>query len=290
MLEHMMNKPNLFIVGAQKCGTTRLSYLLSQHPDIFISSLKEPELFNLEVPSAERIDRYEKLFSDVSGAKIVGEASTVYSRVGRFPGTAQRIHQFNPSARIIYMVRHPLDRIESAWVQCRSEEREMSSNFCHALRTAPDLLDSTLYWKQLNCYRQFFTDDNILLFFFEDFIKNERAFVEQCFEFLGVDASETIAFDEKERNSFQGKKQAKPLLDLLRSMPLYEQLRHLLPKGSKHKLKRSLMQSIESKPQWDRDTLCWAINQVEGDMRELLRYAGKEEDYWKLSMERSAKS
>ena len=57
---------------------------------------------------------------DVPEGVLIGDGSTHYSMCGRFPGTAERVHRFNPQAKIIYIVRHPIRRIESAWPQLLS--------------------------------------------------------------------------------------------------------------------------------------------------------------------------
>ena len=110
-------KPNLFIVGQPKSGTTALHQFLGQHPEIFMSSIKEPHFFcsdfHLESDRAYGKQRffdfrnesaYLQIFAKAEGAEIAGESSTnyLYSQVA-----AEKIYNFNPDAKIIIILREP---------------------------------------------------------------------------------------------------------------------------------------------------------------------------------------
>jgi hypothetical protein len=103
-------RPSFFIVGAPKCGTTALSSYLGSHPEIFMCSPKEPYFFADDLPGLPRVAplaRYLALFVDVPReVKLSGEASAVYlfSRVA-----IARIAEFDRSARIVAMLRNPVD-------------------------------------------------------------------------------------------------------------------------------------------------------------------------------------
>jgi hypothetical protein len=105
--------PNFFVIGAQKAGTTRLCNLLQRHPSVAIP-VKEPLVLPILLASmAKKAQWYRSIFENVADLPARGDGSPSYSACGIHPGTAQRIHEFNPDARIIYIVRHPLRRIES---------------------------------------------------------------------------------------------------------------------------------------------------------------------------------
>jgi hypothetical protein len=105
-----MKQPNLFVVGAPKCGTTALFEYLRTHPEIYLSSLKEPHYFAEDLPGQRDVttlDDYHRLFEPAQPRhKVVGEASVLYlmSTVA-----LKNIRQYNPSARIIAMVRNPAE-------------------------------------------------------------------------------------------------------------------------------------------------------------------------------------
>jgi hypothetical protein len=102
----MSRKPNLFIVGAPKCGTTAWYEYLRRHPDIAFSDAKEPHYFCTDLPGfrwARTEESYLKLFEDLPDKKYIGEASIMYlySRVA-----IRNIHKFNPDAKILIFIRN----------------------------------------------------------------------------------------------------------------------------------------------------------------------------------------
>jgi len=104
-----MRTPNFFIIGAPKCGTTALYSYLKEHPQVYFSALKEPHFFNDddEGRNFTELGSYLKLFDLASEQhRAIGEASVLYlsSR-----SAVRRIHEFNPDARLIVMLRHPVD-------------------------------------------------------------------------------------------------------------------------------------------------------------------------------------
>ncbi len=280
--DSLCSRPNFFIIGAAKSGTTRLHHLLGHHPEVFTSSEKEPFFFSDATPSPEKIEHYIELFRTTDGARAIGESSTIYSRCKRWPGTAQRIFEFNPEARIIYMVRHPLRRIESCWMQARSDYNPTPANFCESVRSEViDSVDATLYWKQLSEYRRYFPDRQILLLFFEEFIRDEPATLHRCFEFLDVDPSVVVDCSRQElQNSFVGKQEAKPFLNSLRQMSMYPHLQSLIPKSLRARIRHKLLRTMTSRPTWDEATLQWTREQLRDDIRQFLAHAGKLANFW----------
>ncbi|MCC7419050.1 MAG: sulfotransferase domain-containing protein [Planctomycetaceae bacterium] len=105
-----MTRPNLFVVGAPKCGTTALFEYLRTHPEISFSTLKEPHYFADDLPGnrdVQTLDDYHRLFGSARPHhKVVGEASVLYlmSAVA-----IPNIRRYNPAARIIAMVRNPAE-------------------------------------------------------------------------------------------------------------------------------------------------------------------------------------
>mgnify|MGYP003974473255 FL=1 len=88
--------PNLFIIGASKCATTSIWSILSQHPDVFMSKVKEPNYFCWD-NYKEKYYWYLSLFEQSKNEKIIGEASPIYSESLTFPDIANKIHKLNPN-------------------------------------------------------------------------------------------------------------------------------------------------------------------------------------------------
>ena len=157
-----MKKPNLFIVGAAKAGTTSIYKYLSEHPDIYMSPIKEPNFFGSDISwedfrhdykintqldfdkyfskkklihkhiaFIEDINLYMKLFRNGEDFKILGEASTsyLYSKLA-----AKEIYKFNPTAKIIIILRDPLERTISHYLMDYSSKKYKTKNILEDLK------------------------------------------------------------------------------------------------------------------------------------------------------------
>jgi len=128
-------KPNFFIVGAPKCGTTALYEYLRPHPRVFMSAVKEPHYFAKDMgtyPRIQTLEEYTKLFEGVSQEHLrVGEASVYYLRSSV---AIANIHAFNPDAKIIAMFRNPVDMVYSLHAQLLYVSEENESDFETAWR------------------------------------------------------------------------------------------------------------------------------------------------------------
>jgi O-antigen/teichoic acid export membrane protein len=130
------NNPNFFIIGAPKCGTTALSEYLKDHPNVFMSHIKEPDYFDFDLArlTKMRAKTYFSLFSDANPKvhKAIGEASTHYL----FSDCAvAEILKFNPEAKFIVMLRNPVDLVQSLHSQMLFEGKENISDFETAWRS-----------------------------------------------------------------------------------------------------------------------------------------------------------
>ena len=106
--------PNFIVIGAMKSGTTSLFHYLQAHPQVFMSPLKEVEFFVEEKNWRRGMDWYRAQFAGASpGALAIGEASTAYTKYPEYPGVPERIASSLPDARLIYILRDPIERIRS---------------------------------------------------------------------------------------------------------------------------------------------------------------------------------
>jgi len=94
-------KPNFLVIGAMKCGTTKLCHLLGQHPDVFMCEPKEPEFFAKDKKYKRGWDWYESLFTAGEGKTAIGEGSVTHTKSLRFPNAASRIVKHLPDAKLI---------------------------------------------------------------------------------------------------------------------------------------------------------------------------------------------
>ena len=108
--------PDFIIIGAAKSGTTSLYKYLCRHPQIFMCTPKEPDFFSIDANYFKGIDWYYSLFNEASPTQVCGEASTTYSRWHQHPKAAERIYQSLGQVKLIYIMRHPVDRAYSFYV------------------------------------------------------------------------------------------------------------------------------------------------------------------------------
>lgn len=202
--------PNFLIIGAAKSGTTAFFSYLRQHPDVFMPSIKEPHFFAFEGerpafkgprPSINAAitdpAEYRGLFSTAGDAAAVGEASNLYLYL---PGTAERIHQAIPDARLIALLRQPADRAYSSYLHLKRDGREPASSFEDALAMEAERSDAGWgflwryrdmghYAEQLRRYLKVFPREQILIHLYEDFATSPADVMRTTFAFLGVDPS-----------------------------------------------------------------------------------------------------
>jgi len=189
-----VKKPNFFIVGAPKCGTTALSEYLKIHPNIFICEPKEPNFFCLDFPrirEVKSLNEYLQLFQNAGEEKLaIGEASSryLYSSVA-----IKKIYEFNSNAKIIIMLRNPVDMIYSFHSQQVFNLDEKVKDFKRAwqlqsVRKGP----FTQYFKigllglQVERVYRIFPREQIFIILFEDFVNATNKVYEDVQRFLNV--------------------------------------------------------------------------------------------------------
>ncbi len=198
--------PNLIIIGAPKAGTTSLHYYLSLHPEISMSKQKELRFFSHQRNWQRGLAWYESQFSDHT--KVVGEASPSYSQYPRFAETPERIFAVVPNAKLIYMVRDPVERLISHYTfaySCGNENR----TFLEALHDPENrYFYASRYYLQIERYLKYFPREKILVISREDLHLNSLLTLQTVFRFLDVDDSFwTSAFSIRLNEArFQGRK------------------------------------------------------------------------------------
>jgi hypothetical protein len=226
----MQSIPNFFIVGAPKCGTTAMYEYLKQHPQIFLSPVKEPYYFgsdldylNLQRPTE---DEYLALFSDVAIEKAIGEASITYLVSEQ---AAEEIKAFNPYAKIIIMLRNPVEMMYSMHSQALFTQVENEENFEKALSLEQfrkqgqhiplktTILSFILYRElaryasQVERYFRTFGREHVHVIIYDDFKQDVAATFQKTLQFLGVDDSfqpknfDVINRNKQVRNKFLNK-------------------------------------------------------------------------------------
>jgi len=177
--------PTFLIIGAMKAGTTALHEYLSNHPQIFMSSHKELKFFVKELNWERGLDWYSRQFADAGPALCRGESSPHYAMASRYAGVPRRIASVIPEAKLIYLVRDPVDRMKSAYLHRVAKGREIRSAEQAFATDEPYLNDSRYAW-QIEQYLEYFDRSRILILEAEYLRKSRREALERVLQFLDV--------------------------------------------------------------------------------------------------------
>ncbi|MDQ3728622.1 MAG: sulfotransferase domain-containing protein [Actinomycetota bacterium] len=201
--------PNLIIVGAQKCGTSGLHYHLGLHPEISMSKPKELNFFIEERNWPRGEDWYRRHFDP--GAKVRGEASPNYTAFPQHIGVPERMAKLVPDAKLVYLLRDPLERIAAHWVHNFAKRREKGDLASTLAHPNTSYLQRSQYAMQLQQFLNHFPRESIMILDQEDFRKNRAETLRRVFEFSGADPSFTHPGFERERHATARKTRATKL-------------------------------------------------------------------------------
>ena len=189
--------PNLIVIGAARSGTSSLYYYLAHHPEVTMSRRKELRFFGDRYSRWDRgVDWYEAQF-DGADTPVRGEASPQYTRYPMRKQVPEQMCQVVPDARLIYLVRDPIERIVSAYVDAYSSRRARGA-FAQAIRTklGQQWLAESSYHHQLERFLAHYPREQILVIATEELRDHRRETLGAVFEFVGVDPTfESARFD-----------------------------------------------------------------------------------------------
>lgn len=267
-LSEQIKKPNLFIVGAAKAGTTALVNYLNQHPTIYFSPIKEPHHFSTDIRwedlredhkkntlvdfndyfKQKRLeekhiafvsnrDHYLELFREAENEEVLAEASTgyLYSSVA-----ANEIYYFNPNAKIIIIVRDPVSRTLSHYYMDVAGNKQHRDPLV-ALREDFNQMNKgycitnlyvelSLYYEQINRYLNIFPANQILILRQEDLNTSSTPVLEEIVQFLQIEKNDFIINDKINQTLLPKNNFIKRLVGLKEYIPSF-----LLSKFKKHK-------------------------------------------------------
>ena len=198
--------PNLIVIGAQKCGTSVLHYYLSLHPEVSMSRPKELNFFIEERNWPRGLDWYRAQFN--ADARVRGEASPNYSAYPQHQGVPERMHPVVPGAKLIYMVRDPLERIAAHWVHNYAKRREKGTLAETLVHPRTSYVTRSMYAMQLERYLTVYPKEQVLVFQQSELRYQRTETLRTVFEFLGVDPDFTHPRFEQERHKTSGKTRA----------------------------------------------------------------------------------
>ena len=278
-----MKLPNFLVIGAAKCGTTSLHHYLSDHPEIFICPVNEPNYFAYcnrerldfsEAGNSESIapnsitdfESYSTLFSEADGFPAVGEVSPLYLYHNSAP---KNIFEKLGLIKFIVILRNPVDRAFS-----QSQEREHKNQ-----GWGWNYKDVGFYGTQLQRYFDLFPKDSFFIRLFDEFQKQPQKILRELCEFLEIDA--TYQFHTSIKHNISGIPKNKWLHDFLRTKnTLKSTIKTFVPNSLRRNLWHFANQKNLSKPSLDPETRKRIASFYVDDILRLQEMIGRDLSHW----------
>jgi hypothetical protein len=204
-----MTKPNFFIVGAQKAGSTSLYHILSKQKDVFIPSKKELRFFSFHYPKG--FDWYcNTYFKNTADYKLIGEADPSYLADENAPSRIAK--HCGRDIKIVMILRQPVKRAYSQYIMNKKLNPEKFSEWValpfesQLIKESNDLIDSNYlqngcYYKAINNYLKSFNLENIHIILFDDFITDKQNTLNKLSKFLEIDEIQIPQDTHKNKSS-----------------------------------------------------------------------------------------
>lgn len=288
--------PTFIVIGAAKAGTTALYWYLAEHPQVFMSPLKETNYFAFGVDGDGRLlygdpelhrfrvrsrDDYEALFAGAGDALAIGEVSPIYLEC---PQAAGRIRDAIPAARIVCGLREPVDRAYSdylMYLRSRGRDLELQRDLTASSAWArPDShwMQISRYHEALSRYFDVFPRDRIHVFLFDDLKRDPLGAVRDLYAFLGVDA--TFVPDLETPHNVGGVPASMKLERLLTSHAIRSFAEPLIPKRVADRLRRLRTRNLRPAPALPRPMRDELMGHFRDDIARTSELIGKSLDHW----------
>lgn len=227
----MNNRPDFIIIGSMKCATSSLHEQLALQPGIFMSELKEPNFFSNDEQYAKGMAWYLSLFKTAKADAICGESSTHYSKLPTYPQTIDRLYQHLPEVKLIYVMRHPIDRLISHYIH-EWTQRIISVEINQAIAQHPELIEYSRYSLQLQPYFSTFDQEQVLPVFFERLLSNPQEELERICRFIGYQGSPNWQTELEAQNVSSERIRQSPIRDFFVEASLLKEIRqNVIPKS-----------------------------------------------------------
>jgi len=285
--------PTFIVIGSAKSGTSSLYEYIEGHPQVFMSRIKELQYFCGAFPPELRLDSslhlgqawYEQQFAGAGDAIAIGEASTHYTLHPWSAGTAVRMASVIPEARLIYLMRDPVERALSHyvhWVRTGNETLPVEQ----ALRAQGIYLAASRYATQLEEYLAHFSREQVLLLTTDELRDERAATLRRTFEFIGVEPSWAPDALTREFNRASDQRTPRRTLEIARRIPGRHLLARTVPRGVRVATKRRLLTrpTVDPKVAEISHTTRVAIgDELAEDIVGLRRYLGADFHCWGLA-------
>ncbi len=226
----VIHRPDFVVIGAMKSATTTLHAQLACQPGIFMSRTKEPNFFSDDAMYARGWPWYSALFRPAGAGDLRGESSTHYSKLPTYPRTLDRMTRDLPRLKLIYVMRHPIDRLVSQYVHEVTVGR-IAVDLREALIRHPELIDYSRYSMQLQPFLDAYGFSAVLPVFFPRLVGYSQEELERIGRFLGHER--TLSWDQglKPLNRGGERLRPSPVREVLVQAPVLTTIRRRVMPG-----------------------------------------------------------
>ena len=283
----MKIKDFVLIIGAMKCGTTSLFNYLSQHPQIASPIFKEPNFFSYDERWNNGIEWYLNRWQNWNPQqhKIALEASINYSKVHSYPQVINRIKSLEPetSFKFIYIVRDPVERIESHYTYALADGRERLKSL--AQEVDRELIETSKYAKQIGVYYNNFNSKNILILNFNDLKNTPQETIKKVCSFLEIDSSYEFRNISKVYNASQSQIVDIPLWRYLRPIKPLRKISKIISASNKQKIRRFIGgQKIQNNFKLSDLQKSCVLSELNDDLKKLSNKYGVDLSDWNIKI------
>lgn len=251
-----MRLPNFIVGGALKAGTTSLNYYLKQHPDVFMSPLKEPRYFAYDPAGSANgdgnglhfpvttLEQYSQLFAGATNETAVGEVSPHYIIS---PVAPRRIRETLPDVKLIFSLRHPVKRAYSVYwqaVRLGNENRPVEQ----ALTEAEHRVRNGRYYSLLQNWYDVFDPAQIKVILFDDLARDALGVFQDVCRFLDVDDTFVPDLTIRNKGGALKNKRLGRFYEQLKNSPLKQAIDPLVPERLRDRVNDMRNQNFEEPP------------------------------------------
>jgi Sulfotransferase family len=226
----VIHRPDFIVVGAMKSATTTLHEQLARQPGVFMTRPKEPNFFSDDANYAQGLGWYSSLFTAAGVGDLRGESSTHYTKLPTFPRTVDRMVRDLPRVKLIYVMRHPIDRLVSHYVHDLAAGG-LRVSLLEAVDLHPELIDYSRYAMQLEPFLAAYGFNRVLPVFFSRLVSHSQQELERIGHFLALKSPLTWDASLRPQNTRRDQLRPSPLRQALVQSPVLCRLRHrVLPR------------------------------------------------------------
>lgn len=310
-------RPNFFLVGTVKGGTTALHRYLSSHPQVFVSPIKEVNFFSKDAIHPENFSddykhdvsvdiekylsgdmaypihiahitdekTYIKLFDKAQDECAIGEMSLSYLL---YDGVAEKIKSYNNDAKILMILRNPSDRAFSQYIMNLKQGKILKTNFIEEIVKDEKAFPSGWganhqylyigkYYNQVKNYLEVFPKEQVKVLLYDDFLTNPQKVLSEMFSFLGV--SNDLIIDSKQKYNESGLSRFPRINYFLNQTGILQYAKQILPYSWRGFIK-TLFYTQKNLPKLEKNDRKWLIEYYREDILALQKLINKDLSAW----------